>query len=263
MSDKNVLHLVLGCKSHPYSLIEDAAKKTWMTKTPDNIKSIFMYGGSSNIFWDEKNSFYVDRPENHFYNICMYKTIKAFEIFIETDYDYIYRTNNTGYFDLFRVNDFLKDKPTENFYCGSIQYYGKSKDTPTAPENSIKYASGASYFLSKDIVKLIIENQNVLYSYNLPGWCDDVAMGKLITEHLGIDIDSRSERLIVSYENTAEPRVLIDDNLDMSHYHYRIQDSADGNPDNNIKSMFKIHELKLNNQYRNTIESEILFTNPI
>lgn len=252
MSDKNVLHLILGCKKSPYSLIEDAAKKTWMTKTPDNIKSIFMYGGASSIFWDEGDSFYVDISESHSNNICLYKTIMAFETFIESDFDYIYRTNSTGYFDLHIVNEFLKDKPTSNFYCGNVQHYERTKNTPSAPERGIKYASGASYFLSKDVVKLIIENQHILYSYNFPGWCDDVAMGKFITEYLNIDIDDSSKRVFVSYDNDEDPRIIIDDNLDMSHYHYRIQDSADGQPINNIKSLFKIHELKLR---KNTLEN--------
>lgn len=240
----NVLHLVLGSKSDFYIPIEESARKTWATNCPENIKTIFMYGGATNIFWDENDSFYVDRPENHCYNICLYKTIRAFETFIESNFDYIYRTNCTGYFDLHLVSEFLKDKPTCNFYCGSIQYYEKSKNTPTAPLKGIKYASGASYFLSRDIVEKIIEHKDIIYSYNLPGWCDDVCMGKFITQYLNIDIDESSRRLIVSYDNDEYPRIIIDDDLDLSHYHYRIQDSADGNLDNTIKSMFKIHQLK-------------------
>lgn len=241
----NILHLVLGCKSFHYTPIENAAKETWLKNPPENIKTIFMYGESDKIYWDGEESFYVNRPENHHYNICLYKTITAFEWFIESEFDYVYRTNNTGYFDLNKVNKFVEGKPTENFYCGNSQMYERSFNTPTAPYPGINYASGASFFLSKDIVKKIIEHKDIIYSYNLPGWCDDVSMGKFITEYLNIDIDKSSERIIVSYDNHEHPRIVIDDNLDLSHYHYKIQDSSDGNSVNNIKSMFKIHQLKI------------------
>ena len=90
----NILHLVLGCKNSYYTPIENAAKQTWLKNPPENIKTIFIYGESDKIYWDGEQSFYVNRPENHHYNICLYKTITAFEWFIESEFDYVYRTNN-------------------------------------------------------------------------------------------------------------------------------------------------------------------------
>lgn len=233
----NVLHLVLGCKNSHFNPIEVAAKETWVKNSPDNVKTIFMYGGSSSIFWDGDQSFYVDRPENHFYNICLYKTITAFEWFIESNFDYVYRTNNTGYFDLNEVSKFLENKPTENFYCGNSQMYERCENTPTAPYPGINYASGASYFLSKDLVQRVIEHKEVIYSYNLPGWCDDVSMGKFITEHLKVSVDNSSKRLLVTFED-------INQNMDLSHYHYRIEESSRGDSIGNVKSLYKLHNLK-------------------
>jgi hypothetical protein len=230
----NILHFVLGSKGDHYTPIEQAAKDTWFKCSPDNIKTIFMYGGSKKIYWDDEDSFYVDRPENHYYNICLYKTIKAFETFIETDFDYIYRTNNSGYFDLNLVNKFLLDAPKKQFYCGNHQEY---KDNLNPKE--IHYASGASYFLSRDIVEKIIDEQDLIYSYNLPGWCDDVAIGKYITEHLGICINEMSKRFVVNL-NT------IHDNIDLTHYHYRIEESSLGDSVGNAKLLYRIHELKYN-----------------
>lgn len=236
----SVLHLVLGCDNLHYKPIETAAKETWIKESPDEIKTIFMYGNSSKIFWDSEDSFYVDRPEDHFYGICLYKTITAFEWFLETNFDYIYRTNNTGYFDLNKVCEFIKDKPKYNFYCGNSQVYEKSLNTPTAPYPGINYASGASFFLSRDIVEKIINDREIIYSYNLPGWCDDVSIGKYITEYLKIPIDSSSRRLNVNLSD-------VDENLDMSHYHYRILESANFNSDGNVKCLYKIHDLKQKN----------------
>lgn len=233
----NILHLVLGCKNSHFSPIEEAAKNTWSKESPDNIKTIFMYGDSSKIFWDGQESFYVDRPENHFYNICLYKTITAFEWFMETNFDYVYRTNNTGYFDLYEVQKFIKDKPTENFYCGNSQMYEKCSNTPTAPYPGVNYASGASFFLSRDLVQKVVENKDTIYSYNFPGWCDDVSMGKFITEHLKTPINTSSRRLLVTLDD-------IDENIDLSHYHYRIEESCNGNSIGNVRALYELYKLK-------------------
>jgi len=233
----NILHLVLGCKNDHFSPIEEAAKDTWIKTSPNTIKTIFMYGGSSKIYWDGEQSFYVNRPENHHYNICLYKTITAFEWFVETNFDYVYRTNNTGYFDLNQVSEFIKDKPIDNFYCGNSQIYERSFNTPTAPYPGINYASGASFFLSRDIVNKIVENKDIICSYNFPGWCDDVSIGKFITEYLKIPINMSSKRLLV---NSGD----IDENLDLSHYHYRIEESCNGNSIGNVDSLYKLHSLK-------------------
>lgn len=214
----NILHLVLATKDSHYTPIENAAKETWLSDSPDNIKTIFMYGGSDKIYWDGNDSFYVDRKEG--LDICPYKTISAFETFLESNFDYIFRSNVTGYFDLNLISDFLEDKPTTNFYCGS-----------RGELNKINFASGSGYFLSKDIVEKIVENKTLLYSYGLPGWCDDVIVGKFITEHLGIKIDDSARRIDIDYSD-------IDENLDMSHYHYRILNKG------NSRALYKIHDMK-------------------
>lgn len=215
----NVLHLVLACKNSHYLPIEEAARETWVKKSPDNIKTIFMYGDSEKIYWDGNDSFYVNRKES--LDICPYKTICAFETFLESDFDYIFRSNSTGYFDLDLIEKFLQDKPLNNFYCGS-----------RGEHNGINFASGSGYFLSKDLVEKIVENKDILYDYDFPGWCDDVIVGKFITQHLGIDINNSARRIDVNMND-------INDKLDMSHYHYRILNNG------NSEALYKIHNLKL------------------
>lgn len=219
----NILHLVLGCKNSHYEQIEDAARQTWCSLSPENVKVIFMYGNKGSIFWDEKDSFYVDKMECYSSNICLYKTILALDFFIESDFDYIFRSNNTGYFDLNLINKYLEDKPRTNFYSGIVGHHSESD-----------FASGSGYFISKDIAKKIIEDKEIIYSYNLPGWCDDVSIGKYITQYLNIEIDSSSRRLDLSPNE-------INDSLDMSHYHYRIINKGDAN------SLYRIHKLKCQN----------------
>jgi hypothetical protein len=218
----NILQLILGCKNSYYSPIETAAKETWIKQSPDNVKSIFMYGDSTKIYWDNNDSFYVNYPES--LEHCLHKTITAFDVFLETDFDFIFRTNNTGYFDLNLVSQFVQDKPKNNFYCGC---YGEL--------NGINFASGSGYFISKDLVEKIVKNKNILYNYNMPGWCDDVMIGKFLTESLGVEIDPSARRLDL---NASE----ISDDLDMTHYHYRILNKG------NVNALYDIHKLKCKNQ---------------
>jgi len=219
---KKILNLVLACKDGHYADIDRAARETWVTKCPDNVITIFMYGGGSGIFWDEKDSFYVNRKES--LDICPYKTLSAYETFLDSDFDYIFRCNSTGYFDLNLVSEFVENKPTENFYCGC---HGEL--------NGIDFASGSGYFLSKDLVEQIVKNKEVLYNYGMPGWCDDVMIGKFVTQTLGVQIDPSAKRI------DLDPNDIPDD-LDMSFYHYRILNKGDAN------ALYRIHELKCKNQ---------------
>jgi hypothetical protein len=214
----NILHLVLAAKTDHYSPIIDTAKKTWMKNSPKNIKTIFMYGGSDKIYWDNKDSFYVNRPES--LDLCFYKIICAYETFLETDFDYIFRSNCTGYFDLINLNKFIENKPLKNFYCGC-----------NGVLNGVNFASGSGYFISKDLVESIVENKHILFEYGMPGYFDDVAIGKFITQYLNVEIDDSARRIDLS------PNQITDD-LDMSHYHYRILNSG------NCESLQKIYKLK-------------------
>ena len=241
----NILHLVLGVANSHYSPIEEVAKDTWAKYEPDNIKTIFMYGGSDRIYWDNERSFYVNRPEN--LNICLYKTILAFETFLESNFDYIFRSVNTGYFDYKLITEFVEDKPLEKFYCGCIGHV-----------DGIDFASGSGYFLSKDLVYEIVKNKDLLLSYGIPNGCDagcdDVLIGKFITKVLNIEINTSAKRLDILPKD-------ISDDLDMSHYHYRIlfERASPKYISNNLNmsqykdkplfkencdALYKIHELK-------------------
>lgn len=215
-----ILHHVLAADTPHYREIKSAAKETWNSNNPDNIKTIYMYGDNDSIFYDGKDSFYVDKKEG--LDICLYKTICAFEYFLKFDFDYIFRSNITGYFDYQVMNDFIKDKPLDNFYCGIVGSHG-----------SILFASGSGFFISRNLVENIVENKNILYSYTykLPEYADDVAIGKYITQDLGISIDISSRRINLTLDQ-------IDDNLDMNQYHYRILNKGDSH------AIHKIHKLK-------------------
>ena len=245
---KKVLHLALGTKHSHWECIYENAKTTWMACSPPNIKTIFMFGGENKIFWDGDNSFYVDRADNHSTQVLLYKTIKAFEWFYESEYDYIYRTNCTGYFDLKLVSEYLENKPTTNFYSGFIGNFTSSQYASycglIGNFDSFQYASGASFFLSKNLVKQIIDNQDLLFGYNYPSWMDDVCIGHFLNQELGINIDdditSNNLRKRVTPEN-------IDDDLDMSFFHYYV-DPRNSNVknlgDSYVRLINKIHQLK-------------------
>jgi hypothetical protein len=212
-----ILILSLGCKNDHYLPINDAARNTWLTKSPTNIKTVFLYGGKE-IFYDGLNSFYVDQEEH--YGLMLYKTICAFEFFLKNyEFDYIFRCNETGYFDLENMNKFIQDKPLNNFYCGIV-----------GELNGDLFASGSGFFISKDVVLKLVENKNSLdYNYNF----EDVFLGRFIIKNLKIDIHPSARRI------DLDPNIIPDD-LDMTHYHYRIVHGG------SASALYKIHQLKYN-----------------
>jgi len=199
-----ILHLVLAANTEHYKKIERAANETWNLNKPDNVTTVFLYGGSQTTFFDGSGSFFVNKKEG--LDICLYKTLCAFEFFLQNDFDYIFRSNITGYFDYQVINEFIRSKATSKFYCG---IKGKHRGIP--------FASGSGFFLSRDLVENIVQNKTTLHSYqsNLPDGTDDVAIGKYLIQDLKIDVAPLARRLDLTPDQ-------INASLDMTHYHYRV-----------------------------------------
>ena len=104
---------------------------------------------------------------------------------IESNFDFIIRTNLSTFYIFDRLINFLQHSPKTNFYSGFL-----------ARHNSTIYASGSGFILSKDVAKVLIHNKQELL--NLNEW-DDVAIGKFLAlqgiypvNHSRIDIPSFS-----------------------------------------------------------------------
>jgi len=171
-TNKKVVILILGSTNSDYEDLTQTIKDTWFNIKNEDVEILFYTDNS-------KQEVKVDYPilngselilpcADGYHNIGI-KTLMAFE-WVLTNYnpDYIFRCNLGSFVDSNKIMQFLQDKPTYQFYCGIV---GEAF-------NLIKFASGSGYFLSNDLIKLIVDN-NHLWAHSL---CDDVAVGYLLNQ---------------------------------------------------------------------------------
>lgn len=212
MSDIKIIICVLSLETEPYISLEKTIRQTWGNNTTSSVEIIYYYGnGDENKLVGDK--FYSKTPEG-LYNIG-YKTLNLFEYLINNyDFDYIFRTNSSSYINIEKLLNFITNKPKENFYSGVI---GNSKGT--------KFASGSGYFLSKDVVKIVIDNKHE-WDHKL---IDDVSLGKLLLSK-GYNIYEGLRSDIILSKNLP---------IDLNHYHYRVKHPF--NRKNDEKVMWLLH----------------------
>jgi hypothetical protein len=210
-----IIILVLSADFEPYISLINCIKETWASKVYPEIEIYYYYGGSEK-FEIRNNEIFCPIQEK-LENIG-YKTIMTFDWLLKNkDFDYIFRTNASSYINQKKLIDFIKDKPKEKFCSGIIGNY-----------NGINFISGSGYFLSKDIVELVINNSNIWDHQVL----DDVSLGKILNR-FNIKLYS-AKRLDIG--------TIDDQSLDnyINHYHFRCK-CLDRNDD--IKIMKKIYNL--------------------
>ena len=215
---KRVLILVLSHYESPYDRLEESIRNTWASKSVDNIKIFFYHGGSDKDYIDG-DKIRIQQEEGY-YRIG-YKTIRAFEMVDKIfDYDYIFRTNSSSYINLEKLNEYIVEKPNKKFYSGVIgNHFG------------IRFSSGSGYFLSRDVVKLVLENKKN-WNHQL---IDDVALGKLLSS---LDIfPTPSPRLDIDKLPLNEAEI-------QQHFHFRCKTSGDRSGDIIIMNELKNKLLK-------------------
>ena len=144
-----------------------------------------------------------------------YKIINCFEQTIGWDYDYIFHTNSSSYVDKQLLYNWLLDKPRTKFYSGVKGYY-----------RGLPFASGCGFTISKDIVKLILENQSKWEH----GDADDATLG-IMLNNLGITVYEAPRYDMSTYNN----------NIPTNYFHYRCK-TYDRNLD--IMNLQKIYDIK-------------------
>lgn len=198
-----------------YSKFYDAQKNTWDSLNVDGVNTYYLFGNhdKNEIIDDKILTDVID------YNTkaCGYKTIKSFELTKHLDYDYIFRTNSSSYIDKQLLVDYVIDKPLDNYYSGVIGTY-----------QNLNFASGSGYFLSKNLVNLVIENYN-LWNHLL---IDDVAIADLL-KTFNITPTKNSRYDILNYDN----------NIPNNYFHYRLRTS---NRDIDIVNMYNMFNQKQN-----------------
>jgi len=214
-----ILILVISSKNSPYDKLEESIRKTWGNNEDDNIKIFYNYGDGESSFIDG-DKIICNYPET-LENIGL-KTIKSFELLYDLDFDYIFRTNLSSFVDIKNMVKYLEDKPTDKYYAGRCGLNFGGEHLIKFGEGS--FASGSGYFLSKDIVKLIIDNKEK-WDHSI---IDDVAIAGLLkglnilpTNCPRIDITSTTNGLFYHQND------IIDDRIIMNNYHFRCKTFGD------------------------------------
>ena len=135
------------------------------------------------------------------------RNIKTFEWALENlEFDFIYRTTTTAYINLEKIYKNIQNKKAENYYSA-----------PEVRYKEIKFGSGAGYFLSKDLVQLVVDNKHN-WDYSL---LDDVALGKLLNS-LNKKLTPNSRQDFKYYPSFNE--------IDLNQFHYRFRIDLYGYP---------------------------------
>jgi hypothetical protein len=209
-----ILILVLSYDDNGiYNEFLKSQKSTWDSFNVEGIETFYYFGNSDKCYIQD-NHIYCDVEESIMN--CTKKTIKCFEVIKDFEFDFIFRTNSSSYIDKRLLKIFISNKPKTKFYSGIIGDY-----------HTQKFCSGSGYFLSKDLVLSLIENQDKL-DHSL---IDDVSFSKVL-QNLNVDLVN-SERFDVHDSN----------NIDPNYFHYRLKTK---NRFYDINNMKKIMDLKCN-----------------
>ena len=213
--NKKILIVVLSFDKEPYVSLENTIRNTWAREKPEGVEIIYYYGNSK----EDKllgDKLYLNSPEG-LRNVSK-KTLKMYEyVFENFEFDYVYRTNSSSYVNITKLKEFIVDKPLNKFYSGVV---GNSPQ-------GIKFASGSGYFISHDLIELVLNNKNKWDNSLI----DDVALGKLLS-HKNIKI-TRGTRINLTKNH------LNNTPFDKNAYHYRVK--FPNNRQIDIKLMKKIY----------------------
>ena len=210
-----VLILIISSAREPYNRLEEAIRRTWGSNKSEDIKIFYTYGDGESI-QIKNDKIICDCPES-LGNIGI-KTIISFELlYNKFDFDYIFRTNLSSFIDTENMIKYLDDKPTTNYYAGHCGLNFSDEHLIKFGEGT--FASGSGYFLSRDIVKKIIDNKEK-WDHSV---IDDVAIAGLLKE-LSI-LPTNCPRIDITKASNTDILYQADN------YHFRCKTSGDRSGD--------------------------------
>lgn len=218
-----ILILVLSAGFEPYITLTKIIKETWASSKLPGIEILFYYGNSS--IQNTEEDLYFDVEES--LNMISKRTLLLFKYIKDFDFDYIFRTNSSSYINQSNLLKFLESKDRQKFYYG-----------PDIPYGNFSFAAGSGYFLSKDLVNLIVSNK-----YRWPLYLqDDVALGKFMFDSK-IELKKDSNHPFMVYDEENGNMKEIDSEILDNHYHYRCLNTYTYDRMDDIRAMKKLQEL--------------------
>ena len=211
------MKILILCLSHfdggVYTKFYKTQKSSWDSIEVEDVKTFFYIGNQTEN--SIENDVIKTTVSESLLN-CGYKTLEAFKLIRDFDYDFIFRTNSSSYVDKLLLKDYLSDKPKQKYYSGVVgNHYG------------ITFSSGCGYIITKDLVNLVLDNEN-LWNHGL---IDDVAISFLL-KNFGINPTPAPRFDILNLDNTTP----------LHFYHYRLK-CHDRNLD--CERMLNLHKMKL------------------
>jgi hypothetical protein len=183
----------------PHESIYTSHKQLWlqyMNLNPEYSCFFIEYHPEKNGI--EGNTIYIQGTES-FQPGIREKTIESFSLFLNSDYDFIVRTNLSSLWNFKVLTKYLETLPRANLYSGPYGYH-----------NGIHFASGSGMIITRDIMKLIVEKRKLCDEYN---FMDDVDIGYLLNK-IGIYPTGNSKTDVLNKEMFQ---------YNPSIYHYRIK----------------------------------------
>lgn len=195
--------------------IYDKFREIWerYMNSHSEIRAFFLYGDTD---ISSENEINCNVGETLFPGIIL-KTINAMK-YIENrfEYEFVVRTNLSSFYDYTLLEKHIDNLPKVKCYSGypAKNYY------------PLVFATGCGFILSKDVIKLLIENEN-----DLEKTWDDLSFGKFMNSH---HIPLIEEPLfIISYKGSYdlidgvfEPekdQILKDISENRDYFHYRVR----------------------------------------
>lgn len=195
-----------------YSKFYEVQNETWDSIDIEGVETFYYIGGGEKKEISGKlviNDLPETIPNEG------YKFINFLTQTINEEYDYIFHTNSSSYVDKKLLYEWLTDKPREKFYSGvKGNYLGNS------------FASGCGFTLSKDVVKMLLENQNDWEH----GYADDATLGILLGK-LGLTIYEAPRFDVIDYSG----------DIPNNFFHYRCKTN---NRELDVNNLIRIHNTK-------------------
>jgi len=186
LNKKNkLLILILSTCDPSYDIFKKAISETWVrTARQNGIRCIFYSGNHM------KNEFINDELK-----LCCDDSLKntgkklyyalKFIHSLQIEFTHIYRTNLSSFLFINKLENYI-DKLDVSFYGGHISYIHKLKIlnryrpisilfSRVLNFQKINYAAGTGFFLSKDLVEIIIHYNNIPFQF-----IDDVMVGEIL-----------------------------------------------------------------------------------